>query len=306
MKTDMTCGPAADGDLEERLSRRFATELEQAERDYPILGRRRAVAPGRRRAGLTWPRLAMPVLAVAVLVIGGLVGSWLVARPGDTVSGPGGAGSVVLGANGIPNQIDGERVYRVGETVEPQNQGGYLLGGYVFQEVARCQYDSAPPVPCFGLGPTAGSNAKTGGIDVSVAIDVSDPKPPALGDWLGAPIVARMKGCTWDNGTPCPPVVMAIVWPTAPTELLTGAPSSGASASLPAQETSGAGTSADAPSSADPSAASSASVSASGAPWAGASSASSVALQSPGLKPSPSPLPTGPSESAYAPSTAGI
>jgi len=46
-----------------------------------------------------------------------------------------------------------------------------------------------------------------------VAIDVSDPNPPALGGWLGAPVVARMKGCTWDNGTPCPPVVMAVVWP---------------------------------------------------------------------------------------------
>ena len=138
---------------------------------------------------------------------------------------------------------------------------------------------------------------------MSVAIDVSDTNPPALGGWLGAPVVARMKGCTWDNGPPCPPVVMAVVWPTVPTELLTGAPSTEASASLPAQETSGAGTSADAPSSADPSAASSASVSASGAPLAGASS---VALQAPGLKPSPSPPPTGLSESAYAPSTAGI
>jgi hypothetical protein len=303
MKTDMAGGPAADGNLEERLSRRFATELEQAERDYPTLGRRRAVAPGRRRAGLTWPRLALPVVAVAVLVTGGLVGSWLIARPGDTMSGPGGAGSVVLGGNGIPTQIDGERVYRVGETVEPQKQGGYLLGGYVFQEVANCRSDSVTSAPCFGLGPTAGSNATTGGIDVSVAIDVSDPNPPALGGWLGAPVVARMKGCTWDNGTPCPPVVMAVVWPTVPTELLTGAPSTEASASLPAQETSGAGTSADAPSSADPSAVSSASVSASGAPLAGASS---VALQSPGLKPSPSPPPTGLSESAYAPSTAGI
>jgi hypothetical protein len=226
----------------------------------------------------------MPVAAVAVLVIGGLVGSWLIARPGDTMSGPGGAGSVVLGANGIPTQIDGERVYRVGETVEPQKQGGYLLGGYVFQEVANCQSDSVPSAPCFGMGPTAGSNATTGGIDVSVAIDVSDPNPPALGSWIGAPIVARMKGCTWDNGTPCPPVVMAVVWPTVPTELVTGAPSG-------------------ADSSAASSASVSASVSASGAPSPGASS---VALQSPGLKSSPSPVPKGPSESAHAPSTAGI
>lgn len=288
MKTDMTGGPAADGNLEERLSRRFESELVQAERDYPTLGRRRADAPLRRPAGLTWPRLAMPVVAVAVLVIGGLAGSWLIARPGDTTPGSGGAASVVLGADGIPNQIDGERVYRVGETVESQKQGGYLLGGYVFQDNASCQSDSVlQSVPCFGLGPTAGSNTTTGGIDVSVAIDVSDPNPPALGSWLGAPIVASMKGCTWDNGTPCPPVVMAIVWPTVTTEPPTGSPSAAASASVPALETPRAGASADAQSSADPSAASSASA-----------GASSIPARSPGLPgsnppPSPRALPSG-------------
>ena len=138
----------------------------------------------------------------------------------DNPSGPGGPGaSATLGADGIPNQIDGERVYRVGETVESQKQGGYLLGGYVFRETANCPADATPLVACFGLGPTAGSDVATGGVDVSVAIDVSDPNPPALDGWIGAPIVASMKGCTWDNGTPCPPVVMSIVWPTVPTEI---------------------------------------------------------------------------------------
>ena len=218
MKTDMAGGPAADGNLEERLSRRFATELEQAERDYPTLGRRRAVAPGRRRAGLTWPRLAVPVVAIFMLAAVGLVGFGLIAAPGHAVTGPGGP-AAALGSDGIPNQIDGEHVYRVGEKVESQKQGWYLLGGYVFQEIANCPSSAGPPMPCFGLGPIAGSDATTGGIDVSVAVDASDPNPPAFGDWLGAPVVARMKGCSWDNGTPCPPVVMAVVWPEVPTQL---------------------------------------------------------------------------------------
>jgi len=64
MKTDMAGGPAADGNLEERLSavsRPNSNKPSGTTRPSP----ERAVAPGRRRAGLTWPRLALPVVAVA-------------------------------------------------------------------------------------------------------------------------------------------------------------------------------------------------------------------------------------------------
>jgi len=177
----------------------------------------------RGRSRLRLAAQGIAVAAVAVIVAGG---GWLAFGSSAALTGPGGpvspTGSAnLLGTDGIPNQIDGEHVYRVGETVESDKQGGYLLGGYVFQAI--CPVGSQPLDTCFGLGPTAGSNAATGGIDVGEAHDVSDPNPFSLGSWVGAPIVASMKGCTWDNGTPCPPVVMAIVWPAAQTA--TAAPS---------------------------------------------------------------------------------
>ena len=217
MKTDSNGGSATESGLTRKLARLYDDELDRAERDYPTMRTPLWDADERhqprRRMRLRLAAEAAGIVAlVAVLVAGG----WLAYSP----SGPGGPGaSATLGADGIPNQIDGEHVYRVGETVESQKQGGYLLGGYVFRETANCPADSSAPASCFGMGPFTGSDTATGGIDVSVAIDVSDPNPPALDGWIGAPIVASVKGCTFDNGTPCPPVVMSIVWPTVPTEI---------------------------------------------------------------------------------------
>ena len=218
MKTDSNGGSATESGITRKLARLYDEELDRAERDFPTMRTPLWDADERhqprRRMRLRLAAEAAGIVALAAILV---AGGWLAYNP----SGPSGPGaSATLGADGIPNQIDGEHVYRVGETVESQKQGGYLLGGYVFQEVTNCPADgSLPPASCFGLGPTAGSDAATGGIDVSVAILVGDPNPPALGGWLGAPIVASMKGCTWDNGTPCPPVVMSIIWPTVPTEI---------------------------------------------------------------------------------------
>lgn len=229
MKTESRGGSTAEGTITRNLARLFGEELDRAERYFPTMRTPLEDAlEGRRPRGRGRLRLAaqgIAVAAVAVIVAGG---GWLAFGSSAALTGPGGpvspTGSAsLLGADGIPNQIDGERVYRVGESVESQKQGWFLLGGYVFQEVSNCPADAAPSEPCFGLGPNAGSDAATGGIDVAVAIEASDPNPPALGGWLGMPVVVRAKGCTWDNGTPCPPVVMAIVWPAAQTA--TAAPS---------------------------------------------------------------------------------
>ncbi len=235
MKTESRGGSTAESTITRNLARLFEEELDRAERYFPTMRTPLEDAlEGRRPRGRSRLRLAaqgIAVAAVAVIVAGG---GWLAFGSSAALTGPGGpvspTGSAnLLGADGIPNQIDGERVYRVGESVESQKQGWFLLGGYVFQEVSNCPADAAPSEPCFGLGPNAGSDAATGGIDVSVAIEASDPNPPALGGWLGMPVVVRAKGCTWDNGTPCPPVVMAILWPTVPTK-----PSMGADGSSPA------------------------------------------------------------------------
>lgn len=220
MKTESNGEPtAAETQITRGLARLYSEELDRAERDFPTMRTPLWDADERhqprRRMKLRLAGEAVGIVAVAAILVGG---GWLAANP---QSGPGGpAASMALGADGIPVQIDGEHVYRVGEAVPSQMQGGYLLGGYVFQEIAvNCPVDTVPQSTCFGLGPTAGSDVFTGGIDVIEAHDVSDPNPYSLGSWLGAPIVASMKGCTWDNGTPCPPVVMAIVWPTVPTEV---------------------------------------------------------------------------------------
>src|ERR1700690_4286388 len=95
-----------EDNLEERLSRRFAAELDQAGRDYPTIGSRAEGGAGRRSRRLPgWPRAALALLAVAVLAAGGLIGLGLVDRPGG--SGPAAADP---GADGLPNEIDGQTV----------------------------------------------------------------------------------------------------------------------------------------------------------------------------------------------------
>ena len=208
-------GSAADGDLDERLSRRFATELQEAERDYPTIGRRRGEAAERRSGrGLMWPRVAMPLLAVAVLATAGLIGLGLVARQGT--SGP---AAVALGADGLPNEIDGQTVYRVGDTASWQDRGDFLLGGYVVQDMNVCAnrgLASLEPVPeCdgLGLGPTATSKAAL----LDIAILYGAPEP--LSGWLGAAVVVHAKGCiSYVDPIPtrCPSVIDSVVWPDAP------------------------------------------------------------------------------------------
>ncbi len=217
MKTDKNGGSHVGDNLEARLARQFAEDLDRAEQDFPTFGpggRAALARPNQPRRG--WPRLAaLLVIVVGLLVFVPLSSGYLTAPA--VPAGPG--SGVVPGSYGIPASIDGERVYRVGEAVESGKQGGYLLGGYVFQEVANCQSGAEPSVPCFGLGPIAGSDTTSGGVDVSDPIHLPDVSQPDLAGWVGTPVVVRAKGCTLDNGTTCPPVVMAIVWPTVPTEI---------------------------------------------------------------------------------------
>ncbi len=229
MKNESTGGRAAedtaDRIVEERLSRRFEAELERAERDYPTLGGRRRDAsslPERPRRGLMSPRLAVPIVAVAVLVFGGLVGFGLIGRSGGTTAGPGGP-AAALGADGIPNQIDGKRVYRVGDQAAWQDiKGTFLLGGYVFKDASDCTNSTSsesgladsgfmPACGGYGLGPTAGSDTATGGLNLG------NPDDRVLGGWLGEPVVALVKTCTYDDGkTRCPSMVSQVVWPAIP------------------------------------------------------------------------------------------
>ena len=239
MKTDLNGGPAADGNLEERLSRHFATELEQAERDYPTLAVRRGDPPDRhRRSGLIWPRLAAPVVAVAVLILGGLVGFGLIARPGGVPAGPGGP-SVALGADGIPNQLDGQTVYRVGDKAEWQNvTGSFLLGAFAVRYTPPCppRLSTLPPAEAALIATCSDQGFPA----VNLMASSGDPYGPAplfpaaqgagaLDGWVdGPPIVMRAHThdagaaqCSADNLAACEAavVVETVVWPTVPTEI---------------------------------------------------------------------------------------
>jgi hypothetical protein len=210
-------GPASPG-LEERLSRRFAAELDRAGRDYPTIGGRAEGGAGRRSGRLPgWPRAALALLAVGVLAAGGLVGVGLFMRPGN--GGPAAAGP---GADGVPNEIDGRTVYRVGDPASWQDRGDFLLAGYVVQDITVCAdrgLASLAPVPeCdgLGLGPTATSKAAL----LDIAIQYGYPEP--LSGWLGAGVVVHAKGCiSYVDPIPtrCPSVIDSVVWPVVPDQI---------------------------------------------------------------------------------------
>ncbi len=158
-------GGARDGSadpLQERLARRFDSELAQAERDYPSLSvAGRTAAAGRRRTnGLSWPRLASGIVAVGVLAVVGLIGAGLASRPAE-VAGPDGSNPPRPG-DGIPAQIGGQRVYRVTDKASFPTTGVYLVGGYLFQEPAGCVPASDLNGPCYrsGCRPFAGRHGQ--------------------------------------------------------------------------------------------------------------------------------------------------
>lgn len=133
-------GGDADDMLNERLTRRFESELAQAQHDYPNLSisrRTSAHAGGRALAQTRWPRLASAAVAVGVLAVAGLIGAGLASRPGQ-VAGPKNS-PVARGADGIPTEIDGQKVYWLSDQADWENlTGSFLLGAYAVDE----------PIPC--------------------------------------------------------------------------------------------------------------------------------------------------------------
>ncbi|MGD0863746.1 MAG: hypothetical protein ABSA21_13495 [Candidatus Limnocylindrales bacterium] len=244
MKTDVSGGASADDRandrLEERLSGRFAMELDRAELDYPAL-RERLVGsvPAARGGSGRWPKIALPVtaaacLAVAALVVGSLwSGSGTgPAVPAPLASGPSASG-VVMSSDGIPTQIDGQRVYRVTDKAEWQNlSGSFLLGGYGLDFVMSCPTWLPQPSAeadllgqCGGveLAPSANENPGSG------LLMLAPQGSSSLSGWLGGPaIVVRVHThdpeaaqCSAREQSACEAalVVEAVVWPAVPTEI---------------------------------------------------------------------------------------
>jgi len=251
MKDEIAGGPATESQLRERLERQFAEELGRAERDYrtlrvPHWDPEERLQP-RRRMKL---RLAVEGLAVVVLLVVGLV----VYGQARTPATPGGSPSVVRGADGIPTQIDGQRVYGVGEKAEWQKlNGSFLLSAVPYiTEVPAEPYcnagtgnaassattpagASSTPEICLRIAldtPPARSIGSGIKFDPSMPVVAKDSSTPLLEPWVDIAIVLRIHihdavaaGCsTADSATvqaacEAEVVVEAVVWPAVPTEI---------------------------------------------------------------------------------------
>ncbi|MGD0018585.1 MAG: hypothetical protein ABSD62_04965 [Candidatus Limnocylindrales bacterium] len=243
MKTDATGGASANDtaydNLEGRLSGRFAVELDRAERDYPALREKLVggVRPASRRGRGAWPRLALPVTAAAALAIAVLVGAGLLpASPAPVPAGPASVSppsGVVMGADGIPTQIDGQRVYRVTDKAGWQNlSGSFLLGGYGLDFVMSCPtWLPQPSAEADLLGQCGGIElAPSANEDPGSGLLMLAPQGSTwLSAWFGGPaIVVRVHAhdpeaaqCAAETRTQCEAalVVEAVVWPAVPTEI---------------------------------------------------------------------------------------
>jgi hypothetical protein len=244
MKNESTGGPAAENNadtrIEARLARHFAAELERAEQDYPTLGRlRRVNVEPSRRAGRAWPRLAMPLVGVAMLAVIGLVGVGLAFRPGTEPAGPAGGSGAAPGSGGIPSQIDGQRVYRLSEKAEWQNlSGSFLLGAYPIDFFISCPAPASPE-PSGADASLIGYCNGTALQDDILEVGVTEPGPGSvyvapestdlLNGWLNGPAIvmrvhthdAEAAQCSADQQPACDDalVVEAVVWPEVPAQL---------------------------------------------------------------------------------------
>ncbi|HEU6439357.1 MAG TPA: hypothetical protein VFC12_02855, partial [Terriglobales bacterium] len=187
-------------------------------------------APGPRRF---WRRIVG-----GLVVIVALVATLLVAygRPGDNPKTPSIA-PVTLGSDGVPAQIDGQRVYRIGEQTEWQQlAGSFLLGAWPDSYRSDCPPSSTPVdaasaaladlvAPCGGYQLVARSVEPlgTGGNALAAAPLGSS----VLRPWKGGLAVVRVHThdpeaaqCNHAKRAECDAAVVAeeVVWPIVPME----------------------------------------------------------------------------------------
>ena len=183
----------------------------------------------RSRRRVRW-RLALAGLLAIVLAVAGLVGFGLVlgrcSGPADPSGSP-----VCLGSDGIPNQLDGQRVYRVTEQAEWQNlSGSFLLGGYGLDLVISCPtLLPQPPAEADLLGQCGGIElAPFANEKPSFGLLMVAPRgSSSLSAWLGGPAVVlrvhthdpEAADCSSAQRAACEAavVVEAVVWPVVPT-----------------------------------------------------------------------------------------
>jgi hypothetical protein len=227
MKTESN-GGSAETQVTQKLARLYEVELDLAERDFPTMRLTALDVP--ERAPRPHMKLRLFSEAVAVVVVGAVIvaGGWLAANT-QTPAGPAPAASLQFGPDGIPNQIDGQRVYRLVDKAEWQKLSGSFLVGSTpslvspaclaagVAGVAEGDLIQASCGPALLVGPTLGSS-------VMLA-----PKSASLIEpWQGSPIVVRVHthdpeaaSCAAANKATCDAsvVVEEVVWPVIPTAI---------------------------------------------------------------------------------------
>jgi hypothetical protein len=239
MKTDSTGGDA-EHNVTQRLARLYDVELGRAERDFPTM--RLAALGGADRAPRPRMKLRLLTEAVAIVAVGAIVvaGGWLATNP-QTPSGPA-PGGIALGSDGIPNQIDGQRVYRVGEQADWEKlSGSFLLGAYAVRYTPPCPPRSEPTLPpaetaliarCTDQGfPQMILMARPGDpyASSSTPLFPAAKGADALEGWVDGPaVVMRVHthdgaatGCQPDQVADCQAAVVVedVVWPAIPTQI---------------------------------------------------------------------------------------
>lgn len=186
-------------------------------------------APGR---GRVWPWMASGVVTIVALVAVLLV---IHERLGDGSKIPSIA-PVTLGSDGVPAQIDGQRVYRIGEQAEWQQlAGSFLLGVWPEYFAISCP-PGYPPVAdaaspdlvafCAGYQLLPSSARTTGSGGTGGLSSAAAPRGSGVfGPWNGRLVIVRVH--THDpEATECSEVMRAacdmavvaeeVVWPTVP------------------------------------------------------------------------------------------
>jgi hypothetical protein len=182
------------------------------------------------------------VLVAAVVVLAVVTLGLMYWRgTGSTVSVSPIAPAAVLGSDGLPSQIDGQRVYRLADKAEWATlSGGFLLAaypGFFFGSCVITGGSAATAAPtadkdllaagmsCYGAWLSETANSTTNSVTVA-------PKSPSLATmfmtWGGHAVVLTVHthdpeaaGCSAARQAQCAAAVVvdSMVWPTVPTEV---------------------------------------------------------------------------------------
>lgn len=229
MKTESN-GGSAETQVAQRLARLYEVELDRAERDFPATRLPALEVP--ERAPRPHMKLRLFSEAVAIVAVGAVIvaGGWLAANP-QTPAGPAPAASLQFGPDGIPNQINGERVYRIADKTQWQGlTSSFLLGAAPYLVVPSCfaTQVNAPSGPSEQHLIQTSCGTMLVGVTVAPNVMLAPKSASLIVPWQGSPIVVRVHthdpeaaSCAAANKASCDAsvVVEEVVWPVIPTAI---------------------------------------------------------------------------------------